>query len=184
MRVSPEELALGPETLVARYAGARGGGVLQLLAVQPGDLRKVPASGRGGAGGIGTGEEPAVERERIGDREPRRVAIRAGVEEEEEEHQGGCGDGPNPAGMRRPRGHRLRGGHGIEFRGTGMPNLRGGLGNLACFRGSEVRVWSSERVVWELGIDDDVGKETACCPGRMPRQEANGTVVVKWAGLD
>lgn len=143
--MSPDELALGPETLVTRYAGARGGGVLELLAVLPGDLRKVPTSGRGGAGRFGIGEESTVERVRIGVQEPRRsrkAPVRAAVQEEEEQYQGDGGEGPNPAGMRLPRSDHLRRDHELELQGTGMPNLRGGLTNLvygAVFRGNRGR---------------------------------------------
>lgn len=75
--MGPDEVALGAETLVARDAGARGGGVVQL---RRGDLRKVPAVGHGG---IGIGEEPAVHRAR----RSRRVPIGADAEEEEEQYQ-------------------------------------------------------------------------------------------------
>jgi hypothetical protein len=72
-----------------------------------------------------------VHRAQSGTQEPwsaRRAPIGAAVQEEEEQHQGDGGEGPDPARLRRDH---LRRGQGKGFPWTGMPNWRLDLGDLA-----------------------------------------------------
>jgi hypothetical protein len=145
--VGPEELALRPEPLVPRDARARRGRVLRLrlLAIQRSGPRRIRGAGCGGAGRVGIGEEPAVRRVQSGAQEPRgarRAPIGAAVQEEEEQHQGDGGEGPDPARLRRDH---LRQVQGDGFPWSHMPNSRSNLGDLT---GKEVirRIGAGVRV--------------------------------------
>uniref|UniRef100_A0A0A9DE93 Uncharacterized protein n=1 Tax=Arundo donax TaxID=35708 RepID=A0A0A9DE93_ARUDO len=132
-RVGSEELALRREPLVPCDAGARDGRILHLLAVQRSDHRKVRTS-RCGASRIRAGEESTVHRERTGAQKPRsthQASIGAAVQEEEEQHQGCGGEGPDPARRPRLRRDHLRRGHGRGIPRTRMPNSGMDLKDLA-----------------------------------------------------